>query len=126
MQTEAKHSLSGSVIRTDAPKDHDGEAKDFAPTDLLASSLGTCVITIMGIEAKRRGWKLGEIKIDVYKTMTSEGPRKIKTLSLEIFMPFELDSKKFKILKRVAEDCPVKLNLDTSVDIKMNWNQAKI
>ena len=99
MHTEAQHSLSGSVIHTDAPKDHDGEGKDFAPTDLLASSLGTCVITIMGIEAKRRGWELGKIKIDVYKTMTSEGPRKIKTLSLEIFMPYELDPKSIKSFK---------------------------
>ena len=92
MHTEAKHSLSGSVIYTDAPKDHDGEGKDFAPTDLLASSLGTCVITIMGIEAKRRGWELGKIQIDVYKIMTTEGPRKIKSLELEIYMPSELDS----------------------------------
>ena len=126
MHTEAKHSLSGSVIHTDAPKDHDGEGKDFAPTDLLASSLGTCVITIMAIEAKRRGWELGKILIDVYKTMTSEGPRKIKTLALEIFMPSELDSEKYKILQRTAEDCPVKLNLEGAVDIKMNWHQTKI
>ncbi len=54
LHTESKHTLSGSVIKTDAPKDHDGEGKDFSPTDLLASALGTCVITIMGIEAKRR------------------------------------------------------------------------
>ncbi len=120
MHTEAKHSLSGSVIHTDAPIDHDGEGKDFAPTDLLASSLGTCIITIMGIEAKRRGWELGQIKIDVYKTMTSEGPRKIKTLVLEIFMPTELDFEKYKILQRNAEDCPVKLNLQSYVDIKLN------
>ena len=80
----------------------------------------------MGIEAKRRGWDLGEIKIDVYKTMTSKGPRKIKSLSLYIFMPSELDSKKYKILKRTAEDCPVKLNLEDSIDIKFNWNQTKI
>ena len=126
MHTEAKHSFSGSVIHTDAPKDHDGEGKDFAPTDLLASSLGTCVITIMGIEAKRRGWELGKIKIDVYKTMTSDGPRKIKTLSLEILMPSELDSEKYKVLQRIAEECPVKLNLEESVDIKLNWHQAKI
>ena len=126
MQTEAKHTLSGSVIHTDAPKDHDGEGKDFAPTDLLASSLGTCVITIMGIEAKRRGWDLGEIKIDVYKTMTSNGPRKIKSLSLDIFMPSELDSKRYKILKRTAEDCPVKLNLEDSMDINLSWHQTKI
>ncbi len=126
MHTEAKHSPSGSVIHTDAPKDHDGEGKDFAPTDLLASSLGTCVITIMGIEAKRRGWDIGKIQIEVYKKMTSEGPRKIKNLILEIFMPSELDSYKYKILQRVAKDCPVKLNLESSVDIKLNWHQTKI
>ena len=125
MQTEAKHSISGSVIHTDAPKDHDGEGKDFAPTDLLASSLGTCVITIMGIEAKRRGWQLGKIKIDVYKTMTSEGPRQIETLRLEIFMPTELDYQKYKILQRTTEDCPVKLNLEGSMNIKLNWHQTK-
>ncbi len=111
MRTEAKHSLSGGVIHTDAPKDHDGEGTDFAPTDLLATSLGTCVITIMGIEAKRRGWELGEIWTDVYKIMTNEGPRKIKTLVLEIYMPSEIDSQKYKILQRTAELCPVKLNL---------------
>ena len=122
MHTEAKHSLSGSVIHTDAPKDHDGEGKDFAPTDLLASSLGTCVITIMAIEAKRRGWKLGNIKIDVYKTMTSEGPRKIKTLVLDIFMPSGLDSQKYKIFQNTAEECPVKLNLECSIDIKLKWH----
>jgi len=126
LHTEAIHSLSGSVIHTDAPKDHDGEGKDFAPTDLLASSLGTCVMTIMGIEAKRRGWNIGKIQIEVYKKMTSDGPRKIKNLILEIFMPSELDSHKYKILKRVAEDCPVKLNLESSVDIKLNWHQTKI
>ena len=126
LHTEAKHSLSGSVVFTDAPKDHDGEGKDFAPTDLLASALGTCVITIMAIEAKRRGWELSKIKIDVYKTMTSEGPRQIKTLVLEIFMPSELDYQKYKILQKTAEDCPVKLNLEDSVDIKLNWYQTKL
>ena len=123
MQAEAKHSLSGSIVNTDAPKDHDGEGKDFAPTDLLASSLGTCVITIMGIEAKRRGWELDDIKVDIYKTMTLEGPRKIKSLVLEIFMSSNLDSQKYKILQRKAEECPVKLNLENSVDIEMNWYQ---
>ena len=125
MHTEARHSLSGSVIHTDAPKDHDGEGTDFAPTDLLASSLGTCLITIMGIEAKRRGWDLGKIKIDVYKTMTSEAPRKIKTLALEIFMPPELDSERYKLLQKSAEECPVKLNLEDSVEIMLNWHQTE-
>ncbi len=58
MHTEAKHSLSVGLIHTDAPKDHDGNGKDFTPTDLLANALGTCVITIMGIEAKKESGKL--------------------------------------------------------------------
>ena len=126
LHTEAKHSPSGSVVCTDAPKDHDGKGKDFAPTDLLASALGTCVITIMGIEAKRREWELGEIKVDVYKIMTSDGPRKIKSIYLDIFMPSDLDSHKFKVLQVIADECPVKLNLEESVEIKLNWHQEKV
>ena len=122
MHTEVKHTESGSVIYTDAPKDHDGNGEDFAPTDLLASALGTCVITIMGIEAKRRGWEIDEINIQVYKTMTAEGPRKIKSLVLEIHMPSEIDSQKYKVLQGIAEECPVKLNLENSIDIEMNWH----
>ncbi len=57
--------------------------------------------------------------------MTSDGPRKIKALVLELFMQSELDSEKYKILQRTAEDCPVKLNLEDSVDIKLNWHQEK-
>ena len=75
LHTEAKDSLSGSGIHTDAPKSYDGEGKDFTPTDLLASSLGTCVITIMGIDAKRRGWNLDKIRIYDYETITTEGTR---------------------------------------------------
>ena len=125
LHTEAKHSLSGSVIHTDAPKDHDGNGKDFAPTDLLASALGTCVITIMGIEAKLRGWELDEINIDVYKTMTSEGPRKIKSLVLEIFMQSELDAQKYEFLQRIAQDFPVMINLQASINIHLNWHKEK-
>ncbi len=79
----------------------------------------------MGIEVKRRGWELGEIKIDIYKTMTSEGPRKIKSLLLEIFMPFELDPQKYKILQRTAQECPVMINLKESLEIELNWHQEK-
>tara|TARA_Y100001968_G_scaffold266369_1_gene255853 strand:+ start:341 stop:517 length:177 start_codon:yes stop_codon:yes gene_type:complete len=54
-------------------KEHYGEGKDFSPTDLLASYLGICIITIMGIEVKRRGWELGNIQIDIYKIMKTDG-----------------------------------------------------
>ena len=122
LHTEAIHSLSGSTIYTDEPKDHDGNGKNFAPTDLLASSLGTCIITIMAIEAKRREWELGEINVDVYKTMTNKGLRKIKSLTLEIFMPPELDASKLIVLQKISRECPVKINLEQSIDITLNWH----
>ena len=74
----------------------------------------------MGIEEKRRGQKLCKIKIDVYQTITSEGPRQINTPALEIFMPSELDSEKFKNLERKSQDCHVKLTLEHSVAVKFN------
>ena len=80
----------------------------------------------MGIEAKRRRWELGEINVHVYKTMTSKGHRKIKSLVVDIFMPHELDSHRLKVLKNTSEDCPVKLNLDESIDIELNWHKEKV
>ena len=113
------------MIHTDASKDDDGDGKDFAPTDLLASSLGTCLITIMGIEAKLRRWGLGNIKIDVYKIMTKDGLRKIKTLTLEIYIS-AIDSEKYKIFQRTAQDCSLKRKLENFIQIKLNGHQIKI
>ena len=79
----------------------------------------------MAIEVKRRGCELGTIQIDAYKMMTSEGPRKIKARALEILIPSDLDSQKYKTLQITAEESPVKLNPECSVDIKLNWHQAK-
>ena len=67
MHTEAKHSLSRSIIYTNVPKDHHDEGKDFAQTDLLASSLGTCVIIIMGIETKLEGANLIRLRLVLIK-----------------------------------------------------------
>tara|TARA_B100000902_G_scaffold298377_1_gene285680 strand:+ start:321 stop:578 length:258 start_codon:yes stop_codon:yes gene_type:complete len=78
------------------------------------------------IEAKCRRSELGKIQIDIYKIITTYGPRKIKTLVLEISISPKIGSQKCEILQRTAEDCPVKLNLEDSVDIKFNWHQAKI
>ena len=114
------------MIHTDASKDHDGEGKDFTPTDLLAFSLGTFAITIMGIEEKRRRWELGNIKIDVYKIMTKDGLRKIKNLTLEIYLRSAMDFEKYKILRKIAEDFPIKRILENSIEINSNLHQTKI
>ena len=114
--------LSGTQLYTDAPTDHDGLGQSFSPTDLLATALGTCVLTIMGIAAKRQGWELGEARAIVEKTMTSEGPRKIQNLKVVISLPTNTTDAQRRVLKHVVNDCPVKRNLDPSITIDLIWS----
>ena len=120
----AQHGPSGSVLNTDAPTDHDGLGESFSPTDLLATALGTCLLTIMGITARRRGWDLVDASVIVEKTMTREGPRRIQRLEAQIILPVSLSQEQKALLKRVANDCPVKRNLDSSMTIDLIWSDA--
>ena len=125
MHTEAKHVKSGETLRTDAPIDHAGKGENFAPTDLLATAVGTCFLTVMGITAKEKGWKLDEITVAIDKKMTTQGPRKIESLSLQIEMPADLKEDQLKVLQKATRDCPVLRNLNDSIQIKVKWNQAQ-
>ena len=80
---------------------------------------------MIGITAKRKGWKLGEMSVEVTKTMTSEGPRKIKAIELQIAMPSDLSPKQLKVLQGATEDCPVLRNLEGSMEIIVNWESAE-
>ena len=73
LHCDAKHVHSGTQLYTDAPTDHDGLGQSFSPTDLLATALGTCVLTIMGIAAKRQGWELGQASAIVEKNNDKRG-----------------------------------------------------
>ena len=68
LNCEAIHLQSGSLIRTDAPLDHCGKGESFSPTDLLATSLGTCLLTIMAIKAKSKGFDLKDIYLNIEKS----------------------------------------------------------
>ncbi len=116
---------SGQQLRTDAPVDHAGKGENFAPTDLLATAVGTCFLTVMGITAKEKGWKLDEIKLEIDKKMTTKGPRKIESLALQIEMPADLKADQFKALKKAIKDCPVLRSLNNSIQIKVKWSQVK-
>ena len=125
MHTEAQHVHSGQTLRTDAPVDHAGKGKSFAPTDLLATAVGTCFLTVMGITAKEKSWELGEITVEIEKKMTTHGPRKIESLLLRIEMPSDLEPDQLKVLQKATKDCPVLRNLDDSIRINVQWNQSK-
>ena len=122
LNCEAIHSQSGQKIRTDAPLDHCGRGESFSPTDLLATSLGTCLLTLMAIKARSNGWELDNISLSIEKLMTNNRERKIDELIIDIYLPENLSEVKYKFLKKAHEDCPVTRNLSKSLKIKVNWH----
>jgi len=116
------HGPSGSTLETDAPTDNQGKGERFSPTDLVATALSTCILTIMGIVAERHDWDLKGCTARVEKVMTSEAPRKIAQLEVWIELPAHLDEKARKVLRKAAENCPVKLSLEGAVAMQLHWS----
>ena len=121
LHCSAEHGPSGIALQTDAPPDHDGQGESFSPTDLLAAALGTCILTVMGITAKRRNWKVSNAEASVEKIMSQSGPRRIETLRVWITLPQGLSEEQLQLLRRVVNDCPVKRNLEPSMTIDLIW-----
>ena len=115
------HAQSGSTLETDAPSDNQGKGERFSPTDLVATALNTCILTIMGIVAERHGWDLKGCTARVEKVMTTQAPRKIAQLKVSIALPHHIDEKARKILRKAAENCPVKQSLDGAVSMSFQW-----
>jgi len=122
LNCEAIHLQSGSLIKTDAPLDHCGKGESFSPTDLLATSLGTCLLTIMAIKAKSKGFDLKGINLNIEKLITQNSERKIKELIIDIYIPEKTSKKTVDFLKKASEDCPVRRNLSQEIDIKISWH----
>ena len=121
LHCDAVHAQSGKLLQTDAPTDHDGLGESFSPTDLLATSLGTCILTILGITAKRRQWNISGATARVEKLMTQQGPRKIDCLRVYMQLPDQCSDDQQRLLRRMAEDCPVKRNLENALTIELIW-----
>ena len=121
LKSEAEHLQSGDLIRTDAPLDHCGKGENFSPTDLLATSLGSCLLTIMAIKARTNGWELENIYLDIEKIMTQNQERKIAQINIDIYIPKELQKEKVEFIKNASKECPVTRNLSNSLNIQINW-----
>lgn len=121
LRCSSVHGPSGSRLLTDAPIDNAGKGEAFSPTDLLATALGTCILTIMGIVAERHGLDLGGSSVRLEKTMTQEGPRRVAMLEAWITMPPGLSESQRTMLQRAGETCPVKLSLDGAVPMHLHW-----
>ena len=122
LKCNAIHVQSGSEINTDAPLDHCGNGENFSPTDLLATSLGTCLLTIMAIKARNNGWELENLSLEIEKLMTKNNERKIDKLKIDIYIPVDLSKEKYIFLKKASKDCPVTRNLSNSLKIDIKWH----
>lgn len=122
LSTKLTHGPSGTVLTTDAPKDNQGEGKSFSPTDLTASSLIACMLTIMAIYAKRTGIDLTGVKGKVVKEMTATPPRRIAKLSVNFEMPKRLSEAERKALETAALTCPVHKSLHPEIDVPVKFN----
>tara|TARA_B100000780_G_C20967253_1_gene386161 strand:- start:323 stop:724 length:402 start_codon:yes stop_codon:yes gene_type:complete len=123
LRTEATHIQSGNVIITDAPKDNKGKGEAFSPTDLVATALASCILTIMAIKAD-------EMKVDIEgataraeKIMGTE-PRRITQINIHINVPITADDKTKTILEKSAITCPVAKSLSSDLvsKIQFYWN----
>lgn len=118
------HDPSGAVIETDAPKDNMGKGGSFSPTDLVASALGSCMLTIMGIFSMRNGISLAGATVTVTKEMAQEPARKIKRLGVKFEMPKGIESKYREALERAALTCPVHKSIAADIEVPVEFHYS--
>lgn len=123
LRTTCTHLKSGSHFETDAPIDNNGKGERFSPTDLLATSLAACMITVMGIKARTMDFDLDDIRIEVLKIMASD-PRRVSGIDLKFHIPERLaniDEKTKKIMVHTGLTCPVAKSLHPDVQVTIDW-----
>ena len=122
LRVEAKHEQSGATLITDAPVDNQGQGRSFSPTDLCATSLGACALTIMGIFAQSHGLNIDGTTFEVTKTMSAKAPRRIAKIEVTFNFPDKGYSDKDKTsLERAAMTCPVHQSLGPEVEQVINF-----
>lgn len=121
LRCAATHEPSGNTINTDAPLDNNGRGEAFSPTDLVATALGACMATVMGIVAERKDIPLEGLRIEVRKHMSEDAPRRIARLEVDLHMPVPADHPERKLLESAARGCPVHHSLHPEIETVLNW-----
>ena len=116
LRCSATHGPSGSIVETDAPVDNHGRGERYSPTDLVATALGTCMMTIMGIFAGRHEVDLTGTKVRVEKHMTPEPPRMISKLVVDIEVHLPEAHPQRTAIEKADVSCPVTLSLHPDVE----------
>jgi len=123
LHCKAVHGPSQSELATDAPVDNQGRGESFSPTDLVATALGACMLTIMGIAARTHNIDITGATAHVEKEMTATPPRRIQSLAVRIHVPKPVAAEDRLKLERAAHTCPVHKSLhpDIQIPIHFTW-----
>ena len=124
LRCNAIHGPSRTAVYTDAPVDNMGKGESFSPTDLLATGLGACILTILGIIAQRHSLDLTGTRVRVQKEMTQEPPRRVACLTVDVTVPVVLSDEDKQRLQNAAETCPVKKSLHPDIRTPITWHWA--
>jgi putative redox protein len=122
------HGPSRASFATDAPVDNQGKGESFSPTDLVATALGTCMLTTMGIVAERHGWELAGATARVEKSMVADPARRIGKLAVWLRLPGRFDAKTRDVLEKTALNCPVFKSLNPAIEIPVSfeWDRSAV
>lgn len=124
LRTQSIHLQSNSQIITDAPVDNHGKGEAFSPTDLLASSLASCMLTIMGIKADSMDLDISGTQAEVIKVMAAE-PRRVSEVHIEIRFNQSFDARTQKVLEQAALTCPVAKSIHPDIEQVVNFHYAE-
>ncbi len=125
LRCQLNHGPSGVVLITEAPVDNMGTGLSFSPTDLCAASLVSCIVTTMGIVARKHGFELGPCEASVKKIMTSEPTRRIAELPVSLRLHSSYSAREMALLRAAAEGCPVKESLSPTIVIGIDWQLSE-
>ena len=127
LRTVARHLASGSRIETDAPVDNQGKGEKFSPSDLVATALGSCMLTIMGMKARDLAIDLKDTRIEIQKLMKSD-PRRIGGIHLTFHFPdsLQLTEKQRLILERAGNTCPVRYSIHPDIEVLIGYNWPSV
>jgi putative redox protein len=122
LQCVATHAPSGVTLKTDPPVDNKGQGRSFSPTDLAATSLGTCMMTVLAIAAlERPDIELRGTKVQVLKEMTKTAPRKIAALHVTFTFPRDFTAEQRRFIEEKACGCPVCRSLHPDVRVPLKF-----
>ena len=125
LHCRAVHEPSTTALATDAPKDNQGRGESFSPTDLVATALGTCILTTMGIVARNHGLDLAGSTATVEKEMTAIPTRRIGSLATRVHIPRALAEEDRQRLERAAHTCPVHKSLHPDIEMPIDFVWAE-